>query len=80
MRSDTRERLYAMCVKCGCTTVTVNFDCVPSARVGLWGRCVDSKDYTHHSFATLSAPEYQRLREMSAEARLNWWRYGRGTG
>lgn len=77
IRNDlTRERRYRFCVQCGTTTVTVNFNNVPSARVGLWGRCVDNKDYTHHRFADLSQEEYMKLRDWPTEKRLNWWRYG----
>lgn len=80
IRKDaTRERQYRFCVQCGTTTMTVNFSQVPSARLGLWGRCVDNKDYTHHRFADISAEEYRKLREWPAAKRLNWWRYGETT-
>ncbi|CAG9575045.1 conserved hypothetical protein [Leishmania major strain Friedlin] len=76
MRKDfDRERRYRLCQRCGITSVTVNFDQVPSARVGLWGRCVDGKDYTHHRFVELSQREYEQLRDWPIEKRLNWWRY-----
>lgn len=79
IRNDlTRERRYSFCVKCGTTTMTVNFNHVPSARLGLWGRCVDGLDYTHHRFAQISPEEYRKLREWPASKRLNWWRYGEG--
>ncbi|EPY31885.1 hypothetical protein STCU_03139 [Strigomonas culicis] len=76
MKNDhDRERRYRLCTRCGITTVTVNFDQVPSARVGLWGRCVDDKDYTHHRFAALSQGEYEHIRDWPLEKRLNWWNY-----
>lgn len=75
-RDNNRDRRYQFCVRCGITTMTVNFDQVPSARIGLWGRCVDDRDYTHHSFADLSAAEYRKLREWPTLKRLSWWRYG----
>lgn len=81
MRNDaTRERRYAFCVRCGITTVTVNFDAVPSARIGLWGRCANDSDYTHHSFTEISPTEYKKLREWPVEKRLHWWRYADGRG
>ncbi|EPY38775.1 hypothetical protein AGDE_05154 [Angomonas deanei] len=70
-----RDRRYRLCTKCGITTVVINFDQVPSARVGLWGRCVNDSDYTHHRFADVSQREYEQLREWPTEKRLNWWRY-----
>lgn len=76
MRKDsTRERRYRLCTRCGATTVTVNFDQVPSARIGLWGRCVDDKDYTHHRFVDLSAREHAIIRDWAPEKRMHWWRY-----
>ncbi|CBH16915.1 uncharacterized protein TEOVI_000609900 [Trypanosoma equiperdum] len=78
IRNDfDRERRYRMCTKCGITTVTINFNNVPSARVGLWGRCADDKDYTHHRMVDITQREYEVLRESPVEKRLNWWRYER---
>ncbi|CCW70857.1 unnamed protein product [Phytomonas sp. Hart1] len=76
-RDFNRERRYRFCVRCGITTVMVNFDCVPSARIGLWGRCVNDSDYTHHRFAQLTQREHARLTEWPVERRLNWWLYER---
>ncbi|CCW63447.1 unnamed protein product [Phytomonas sp. EM1] len=76
-RDHQRERRYRFCVQCGIITVTVNFDRVPSARIGLWGRCVDDRDYTHHRFVELTQREHARLKEWPVERRLNWWRYER---
>ena len=76
MRNDfDRERRYRFCTRCGITSVTVNFDRVPSARVGLWGRCVNDQDYTHHRFTELSQREYEQVRDWPVEKRLNWWRF-----
>lgn len=75
LRDTERERRYRLCTKCGITTVTVNFDKVPSARVGLWGRCVNDRDYTHHRFAELSRREYEHIRDWNIDKRLNWWRF-----
>ena len=78
VRNDVdRERRYLFCPKCNTTTVTINFDKMPSARVGLWGRCVDDKDYTHHTFHAVSQSEYMRMRDMSAEERGSYWRFER---
>ncbi|KAH9586528.1 hypothetical protein LSM04_007696 [Trypanosoma melophagium] len=78
IRSDVdRERRYRFCTKCGITTVTINFSAVPSARIGLWGRCVNDKDYTHHNFVELSRREYEQLRDSPVEKRVHWWRYER---
>eukprot|EP00796_Vickermania_ingenoplastis_P003744 gene3744-2640_t len=73
LKDTARERRYAMCTRCGITTMTVNFDQVPSVRIGLWGRCADDKDYTHHRFVDLAPGEYRRLREMTVKKRLDWW-------
>lgn len=76
MRKDfQRERWYQLCTKCGITTVTVNFEAVPSARIGLWGRCVGDTDYTHHRFVDLSQREYEHIRDAPIEKRLHWWRF-----
>ncbi|RNF21161.1 uncharacterized protein Tco025E_03604 [Trypanosoma conorhini] len=76
IRSDVdRERRYRLCTKCGITSVTVNFNVVPSARIGLWGRCVDDKDYTHHNLVELSQREYEELRELPVNERIHRWRY-----
>ncbi|KAG8348135.1 hypothetical protein TRVL_01038 [Trypanosoma vivax] len=78
IRADVdRERRYRFCTKCGITTVTINFDVLPSARIGLWGRCANDADYTHHKMAEVSQREYEQLREMPVEERLHWWRFGR---
>lgn len=74
-KDELRERKYQFCTRCGITSVTINFNEVPSARIGLWGRCVDEKDYTHHRFAELSQAEYKKLREWPVNKRLDWWRY-----
>ncbi|RNF02997.1 hypothetical protein TraAM80_06047 [Trypanosoma rangeli] len=78
IRNDMdRERRYRFCTKCGITSVTVNFNVVPSARIGLWGRCVDDKDYTHHNLVELSEREHKELRELPVRERIHWWRYER---
>ncbi|KEG12579.1 hypothetical protein DQ04_01601040 [Trypanosoma grayi] len=78
IRNDVdRERRYRFCTKCGITSVTINFNTVPSARIGLWGRCVNDKDYTHHNLMELSQREYEQLREWPVERRVHWWRYER---
>ncbi|ESL07646.1 hypothetical protein TRSC58_04661 [Trypanosoma rangeli SC58] len=78
IRNDVdRERRYRFCTKCGITSVTVNFNVVPSARIGLWGRCVDDKDYTHHNLVELSQREHKELRELPVKERIHWWRYER---
>jgi hypothetical protein len=69
-RDSSRLRQYALCQKCGNTTVMVNFDQVPSARVGLWGRCVDDKDYTHHKYYPITQREYEQLRELPPTDRI----------
>lgn len=75
LKDYQREREYKFCLKCGSTTVTVNFENVPSARVGLWGRCDEGKDYTHHKFVTLTSAEYQKMREWPLDRRLSYWRF-----
>lgn len=70
-----RERRYRLCTRCGITTVTVNFDRVPSARIGLWGRCAGDRDYTHHRFVELSQREYQHIRDWPVPKRLSWWQW-----
>ncbi|EAN98690.1 hypothetical protein TcYC6_0075370 [Trypanosoma cruzi] len=78
IRNDLdRERRYRFCTKCGITSVTINFNAVPSARIGLWGRCVDDRDYTHHKLVELSQREYEQLRELPVKERIHWWRYDR---
>jgi hypothetical protein len=78
VRNDSqRERRYLFCPKCNTTTVTINFDQMPSARIGLWGRCVDGRDYTHHKFVGVSQADYMTLREMAPEERGSWWRFER---
>lgn len=75
LRDANRERRYRFCTRCGITSVTVNFDQVPSARIGLWGRCADERDYTHHHLVELSQQEYEKVREWPIDKRLNWWRF-----
>lgn len=76
-RDLLRERRYGFCKKCGNTSVLVGFDSTPSARIGLWGRCRDDKDYTHHDFMSVSQAEYERLRDMPVDRRLNYWAFER---
>ncbi|CUG87547.1 Hypothetical protein, putative [Bodo saltans] len=75
--NTTRDRKYNLCTKCGTTTVTIGFDQTPSARLGLWGRCVDDKDYTHHKYVVLSKGEYEALRDLPLDERLSRWRFER---
>jgi hypothetical protein len=75
--NTTRERRYSLCSKCGTTTVTIGFDQTPSARLGLWGRCTEAKDYTHHKFVALSKGEYDVLRDLPVDERLSRWRLER---
>jgi hypothetical protein len=77
MAESVRRRRYNFCTQCGSTTLSIGFDETPSARIGLWGRCVGNKDYTHHRFVSVAKGEYDRLREMTTEERLNHWRYER---
>jgi hypothetical protein len=75
--NTARERRYSLCSKCGTTTVTIGFDQTPSARLGLWGRCTEAKDYTHHKFVALSKGEYDVLRDLPVDERLSRWRFER---
>ena len=36
---------HAICRKCGVTTVVMGFEQTPSARLGLFGRCVEGIDF-----------------------------------
>ena len=73
MRGDTRERKHALCRLCGSLTVTVNFSNVPSARLGMWGRCKDGKDFTHHRFVVIAEDHYKALRDRNVAERVRWW-------
>lgn len=75
----TREWRYAFCRECGVTTVLVGFDETPSARIGLWSRCKDDRDYTHHKMVTIARAEYDKLKEWPVERRLTYWAFERGT-
>jgi hypothetical protein len=70
--TDARPHKYLLCTKCGVASVTVNFDAVPSARIGMFGVCEGGKDYTHHKFVTTSAAEYARLQAMTPAERVRW--------
>ncbi len=72
MQKDSREKRYAFCSRCGLTTMTVNFDRVPSARLGLFGKCKDGRDFTHHKFTTLKESEYRALQSVKMEDRATW--------
>ena len=74
MRNDTtRTRQYALCKKCGSMHVVVNFDVIPSARIGLWGKCVGGRDYTHHEFVAVSQSQYVRMQQMMPAQRITWF-------
>jgi hypothetical protein len=66
-----RTRRYVLCKRCGAASVLVNFDQVPSARVGMFGRCANEGDYTHHRFSTITAEEYQRLQSVPRAERVS---------
>ncbi len=67
-----RTRQYTVCTKCGVSSVVINFDAVPSARIGMYGTCVDGKDYTHHKFRVIPKFDYERMQDMSKKERLQW--------
>ena len=66
-----REKVYSMCRKCGNTRMTVNWDRIPSARIGLWGTCVNGLDYRHHAWIPIKESEYQSLKPLERRDRLN---------
>lgn len=65
-----REAMYHICRKCGLTTVVFGFERTPSARLGLFGRCRDDLDYTHHAFRRISKSQYEELRDVNRDERL----------
>jgi hypothetical protein len=71
-KNDTRQRNYAMCNVCGKTHTVVNFEAVPSARIGLFGRCKGDKDYTHHKFTFITQTQYDKMQAMEVEQRVTW--------
>lgn len=74
IKSDTeRPRKYTLCTRCGVANLMINFEAVPSARFGMYGTCVDGKDYTHHKFTVIGADVYRRLQDMPRERRVQWW-------
>uniref|UniRef100_A0A7S4KHF5 Uncharacterized protein n=1 Tax=Paramoeba aestuarina TaxID=180227 RepID=A0A7S4KHF5_9EUKA len=66
-----RQKMYTLCRKCGNIRMTVNLDKVPSARIGLWGTCVNGLDYRHHSWVQIRSHEYQELKNLELRERLN---------
>lgn len=52
------------------TTVVMGFEQTPSARLGLFGRCVDGKDYTHHHFVHLTKDQYESCIDVPRDERL----------
>lgn len=78
MKQDTRERRYAICTKCGVTTLTVNFDKMPSARLGIFGECADGQDYTHHRWSPLTGEEYKSLATVPFDKRVDWYLFRSG--
>lgn len=71
-----RERRFAMCRKCGHTTITIGFDGTPSARLGMAGRC-GNNDFSHHAFQQISEQDYLQLRPMKLNERLTWFAFHR---
>lgn len=79
MTSDnTRERRYALCKRCGRLNLTVNFDQLPSARIGLHGTCVDDKDFTHHRMVEVTSEDYKTMTQMDLKKRLTFYYFERG--
>ena len=66
-----RTKKYSLCRKCGMTRMTVNWDVVPSARVGLYGECRNGLDYRHHNWIDIRGSDFQALKNMDCRDRLN---------
>lgn len=77
--NDTRERRFALCRRCGRSTVTIGFDGTPSARLGMFGSC-NGSDFTHHQLVPISEADYHHVRPMSTAERKNWVRFVRSYG
>ena len=78
IRDDvTRERLYTFCKKCGNTRMTINFNLLPSARIGLWAKCRNGLDYRHHLWVKILEEDYQRMKDMNLGERLNYFIFER---
>lgn len=71
-KNCTRPRQYTVCTKCGVSSVVINFDAVPSARLGMYGTCEGGKDYTHHKFRVVSKEDYERMQSMAMRERIQW--------
>lgn len=71
-RNMIRPRQYTVCTKCGISSLVINFDAVPSARIGMYGVCENGKDYTHHAFRVISKQDYERMQDLSKKERLQW--------
>ena len=67
-----RKKQHSLCSKCGSLMCTAGFDNTPSAAIGMWSRCVDNTDFTHHKFVALGEADYTRLRPLSAAERISW--------
>ncbi len=71
--SEQRKRQFVICQKCGVLNMVINFDKIPSARVGMFGLCTDGADFTHHKFAVISGDQYRMLQEKDIRDRLDWF-------
>ena len=67
-----RPRQYTMCSKCGLSTIVINFDAVPTARIGMFGTCKNGTDYTHHKFSVVTKEDYDMMKSMTKEERVQW--------
>eukprot|EP00758_Cryptobia_borreli_P017952 Tbor_TRINITY_DN623_c0_g1::TRINITY_DN623_c0_g1_i1::g.1608::m.1608 len=73
LKGDTRERRYALCIKCGKTNLTVGFNNTPSARLGIHSACANELDFTHHRWRPISEHDYDSTRAMPLKDRINWF-------
>ena len=74
---SSRLRQHALCRKCGCLTTTLNFDRVPSSRIGAWSRCRDNTSFVHHQFIGITVADHRQMQCMSAADRLDWFIFDR---
>ena len=78
IQQDTsREKVYTFCKKCGNTRMTVNFNNLPSARIGLWTKCRNGMDYRHHVWVQILREDYIKMKEMELKERLNYYIFDR---
>jgi len=74
--ASSREKSFLFCKRCAVLRAMVNYEALPSARLGIMGKCKGG-DYRSHRWVKLSEAEYHQIKALPVDERQSHFYFDR---